>query len=50
MDAYSYLHTLKVSAHPEYLDDRGLVQIAVYSGVKYTANYTPTYALLKKTV
>ncbi len=30
--------------------DRGIAQIAVYSGVKYTANYTPTYALLKKTV
>lgn len=45
-----YLGNVGASAHPEYLDDRGLVQIAVYSGVKYTGNYTPTYALLKKTV
>ena len=45
-----YLGNVGESAYPEYLDDRGLVQIAVYSGVKYTANYTPTYALLKKTV
>jgi hypothetical protein len=45
-----YLGNVGASARPEYLDDRGLVQIAVYSGVKYTGNYTPTYALLKKTV
>lgn len=45
-----YLGNVGASAHPEYLDDRGLVQIAIYSGLKYTANYTPTYALLKKTV
>lgn len=33
-----------------YHDNRGIAQLAIYSGVKYTANYTPTYALLKKTV
>lgn len=33
-----------------YLQQRGLVQMAVYSGVKYTANYTPEYVLLKKTI
>lgn len=33
-----------------YHDSRGIAQLAIYSGVKYTANYTPTYALLKKTV
>ena len=33
-----------------YHDNRGIAQLAIYSGVKYTGNYTPTYALLKKTV
>ena len=31
-------------------DNRGIAQLAIYSGLKYTANYTPTYDLLKKTV
>ena len=33
-----------------YHDNRGIAQLAIYQGLKYTANYTPTYALLKKTV
>lgn len=33
-----------------YRDNRGIAQLAIYQGLKYTANYTPTYALLKKTV
>lgn len=33
-----------------YHQNRGIAQLAIYSGLKYTANYTPTYALLKKTV
>lgn len=33
-----------------YHDNRGIAQVAIYQGLKYTANYTPTYALLKKTV
>ena len=33
-----------------YHDNRGIAQLAIYRGLKYTANYTPTYDLLKKTV
>lgn len=33
-----------------YHQNRGIAQLAIYQGLKYTANYTPTYALLKKTV
>lgn len=33
-----------------YHENRGIAQLAIYQGLKYTANYTPTYALLKKTV
>lgn len=33
-----------------YHENRGIAQLAIYSGLKYTANYTPTYDLLKKTV
>jgi len=34
----------------DYHQNRGIAQLAIYQGLKYTANYTPTYALLKKTV
>ena len=33
-----------------YHQNRGIAQLAIYQGLKYTANYTPTYDLLKKTV
>lgn len=33
-----------------YHQNRGIAQLAIYRGLKYTANYTPTYDLLKKTV
>ena len=46
-----YLNYLRGSSNSlSYHDNRGIAQLAIYSGVKYTANYTPTYALLKKTV
>lgn len=33
-----------------YHDNRGIAQLAIYRGLKYTGGYTPTYDLLKKTV
>ena len=34
----------------DYHDNRGIAQLAIYRGLKYTGGYTPTYDLLKKTV
>lgn len=46
-----YLNYLRGSSNSlSYHDNRGIAQLAIYSGLKYTANYTPTYDLLKKTV
>ena len=33
-----------------YHENRGIAQLAIYRGLKYTGFYTPTYDLLKKTV
>lgn len=33
-----------------YHQNRGIAQLAIYRGLKYTGFYTPSYALLKKTV
>lgn len=33
-----------------YHENRGIAQLAIYRGLKYTGTYTPTYDLLKKTV
>jgi hypothetical protein len=45
-----YLGLLTSNAQQSYFQDRGLAQIAVYSGKKYSANYTADCLLLKKTV
>lgn len=46
-----YLGYLVDGGHSlNYHENRGIAQLAIYQGLKYTANYTPTYALLKKTV
>ena len=46
-----YLNYLRGSSNSlSYHDNRGIAQLAIYRGLKYTGHYTPTYDLLKKTV
>ena len=46
-----YLNYLRGSSNSlSYHDNRGIAQLAIYRGLKYTGFYTPTYDLLKKTV
>lgn len=46
-----YLNYLRGSSNSlSYHDNRGIAQLAIYRGLKYTGSYTPTYDLLKKTV
>lgn len=46
-----YLNYIRGSSNSlSYHDNRGIAQLAIYRGLKYTGFYTPTYNLLKKTV
>ena len=45
-----YLGLLTGNAQQSSFQDRGLAQVAVYAGKKYSANYTADCLLLKKTV
>lgn len=46
-----YLNYIRSASNSlSYHDNRGIAQLAIYSGLKYTGYYTPTYDLLKKTV